>query len=149
MKSKLQTLLDKSPVEWLVDELDALGIFPEKEFFPEKHEKIIQAIGNALHMEEFQKSAAINRAVNVLTSENISRLIDALQSTSKKPVYTEASLLVEWVESDQAREILGVSPGTLQTLRKKGIVSYTKLGGKLKYKKSDLLNILEKDYGKN
>ena len=138
MKSKLQTLLDKSPVEWLVDELDALG------FLPESDEKITQAIANALHMEEFQNSVAINRAANVLTSENISRLIDALQYDSKKPVFIEA----EWVESEEAMKILGVSIGTLQNLRNNGTVPYTKLGGKLKYKKSDLLNILEKDYGK-
>ena len=138
MKSKLQTLLDKSPVEWLVDELDALG------FLPESDEKITQAIANALHMEEFQNSVAINRAANVLTSENISRLIDALQYDPKKPVFIEA----EWVESEEAMKILGVSIGTLQNLRNNGTVPYTKLGGKLKYKKSDLLNILEKDYGK-
>lgn len=142
MKSKLQTLLDKSPVEWLVDELDALG------FLPESDEKITQAIANALHMEEFQNSVAINRAANVLTSENISRLIDALQYDPKKPVFTEASLLIEWIESEEAMKILGVSVGTLQNLRNNGTVPYTRLGGKLKYKKSDLLNILEKDYGK-
>lgn len=138
MSSKLQTLLDKSPVEWLVDELDALG------FLPESDEKITQAIANALHMEEFQNSVAINRAANVLTSENISRLIDALEYNPKNSVFAG----IEWIESEEAMKILGVSIGTLQTLRNNGTVPYARLGGKLKYKKSDLLNILEKDYGK-
>lgn len=144
MSSKLQRLLDKSPVEWLVDELDALGIFPDKEFFPEKNEKITQAIANALHAEEFQKSAAINRAADILTSENVSRIVDALNYNPKRPVFTES----EWIESEEAMKILGVSIGTLQNLRNNGTIPYTKLGGKLKYKKSDLFNVLEKNYGK-
>jgi len=39
----------------------------------------------------------------------------------------------KWLKSNEVRELLGVSPGTLQTLRVNGTLRYTKLGGIIYY----------------
>lgn len=50
----------------------------------------------------------------------------------------------QWLKSAEAREILNVSPGTLQTLCISRILPFTKLGGSMYYKASDVDRILER-----
>lgn len=43
-----------------------------------------------------------------------------------------------WLRSAQVRRILNISPGTLQNLRIRGKIRFTKLGGSFFYKLSDI-----------
>jgi hypothetical protein len=49
----------------------------------------------------------------------------------------------QWIKSQDVRQQLGISPGTLQNLRVNGTLSYTKIGGILYYKQEDILRMLD------
>ena len=49
----------------------------------------------------------------------------------------------EWLKSAEVRKMLNISPGTLQNLRIKGTLRYTKIGGMMYYKLEDITRLLE------
>ncbi|CAL2104145.1 Helix-turn-helix domain-containing protein [Tenacibaculum sp. 190130A14a] len=51
----------------------------------------------------------------------------------------------KWLKSPEVRELLGISPGTLQNLRINGTIPYTKVGGVLYYDYQEIMNVLEKN----
>jgi hypothetical protein len=51
----------------------------------------------------------------------------------------------EWLKSHEVRDMLDISPGTLQHLRVTSILPYTKIGGTIYYKYNDVLNMLEEN----
>jgi hypothetical protein len=58
----------------------------------------------------------------------------------------------EWLRSSEVRKLLGISHGTLQNLRIKGLLPYRKIEGLMFYKYEDIMKLLEGDtvkrYGK-
>lgn len=44
----------------------------------------------------------------------------------------------EWLKSYEVRKMLGISPGTLQNLRRKGTLRFSKVGGLMYYRYSDI-----------
>jgi len=51
----------------------------------------------------------------------------------------------KWLKSPEVRELLGISPGTLQNLRINGTLPYTKIGGVLYYDYQEIIQVLEKN----
>ena len=51
----------------------------------------------------------------------------------------------KWLKSNEIRELLGISPGTLQNLRINGTLPYTKIGGVLYYEYHEIMEILEQN----
>ena len=51
----------------------------------------------------------------------------------------------KWLKSPEVRELLGISPGTLQNLRINGTLPYTKIGGVLYYDYQEIIEVLEKN----
>jgi hypothetical protein len=51
----------------------------------------------------------------------------------------------EWLKSHDVRRILMVSPNTLQMLREKGKLPYTKIGGVFYYAYADIAKMLEEN----
>ena len=51
----------------------------------------------------------------------------------------------KWVKSYEVREMLGISPGTLQNMRVNGTIAYTKIGGLVFYDYDDIINLMEGD----
>ncbi len=51
----------------------------------------------------------------------------------------------KWLKSPEVRELLGISPGTLQNLRINGTLPYTKVGGVLYYDYQEIMDVLEKN----
>ncbi len=51
----------------------------------------------------------------------------------------------KWLKSNEVRELLGISPGTLQNLRINGTLPYTKIGGVLYYDHSEIMEVLERN----
>jgi hypothetical protein len=49
----------------------------------------------------------------------------------------------KWLKSYQVKNMLKISPGTLQNLRVNGTIRYTKIGGILYYKQEDIQRLLE------
>ena len=50
----------------------------------------------------------------------------------------------KWLKSAEVKELLQISPGTLQNLRINGTLDYTKIGSIMYYKYDDLKKLLEK-----
>lgn len=51
----------------------------------------------------------------------------------------------KWLKSNEVRELLGISPGTLQNLRINGTLPYTKIGGVLYYEYHEIMEVLERN----
>lgn len=49
----------------------------------------------------------------------------------------------EWITNGEAQTLLGLSKTTLQRYRADGILPYSKLGGNIYYRVSDIVDILE------
>ncbi|MDI6034196.1 DNA-binding protein [Flavobacterium sp. LB2P84] len=64
--------------------------------------------------------------------EDIREILKGTNEQSKK-----------WLKSTEFRKLLNISPGTLQTLRINGTISYTKIGGIINYANQDIYKALE------
>lgn len=51
----------------------------------------------------------------------------------------------KWLKSNEVRDLLGISPGTLQNLRINGTLPYTKIGGVLYYEYQEIMEVLERN----
>lgn len=49
----------------------------------------------------------------------------------------------QWLKSKEVRKLLNISPGTLQGLRMKGILPYTRVGGVIYHDARDIAHLLE------
>lgn len=49
----------------------------------------------------------------------------------------------KWLKSYEVRELLGISPGTLQNMRTNGTLPYTKLGGVMFYDYENIKKMLD------
>lgn len=64
----------------------------------------------------------------------------------KKLLSNESGQLTKkWIKSPEVRELLDISPGTLQTLRINGTLPYTKMGGTLYYDYQEIIQVLQKN----
>ena len=52
----------------------------------------------------------------------------------------------EWIESIEARKMIGVSPKTWQTYRDRRIITFAQIGRKILVKKSDLEAFMQEHY---
>ena len=77
-------------------------------------------------------------AANIITSEdleqfkwellgNIKEYLDKREGKKENQAQDEKV----WIKSHQVQRMLGISPGTLQTLRLNGTIPYSKVGGVL------------------
>ncbi len=55
----------------------------------------------------------------------------------------------KWLKSYEVRELLGISPGTLQNMRINGTLPYTKIGGVMFYDYEDIRKMLVDNQVKN
>ena len=55
----------------------------------------------------------------------------------------------KWLKSYEVRELLGISPGTLQNMRVNGTLPFTKIGGVMFYDYGDIKKMLEENQVKN
>ena len=54
--------------------------------------------------------------------------------------------LEDWLDSHEVKKLLKISERTLQTLRSNGTLAYSKLNGKLYYRRQDLQDLLSINY---
>ena len=79
-------------------------------------------------MELNQKMDAIIEALNFKTKEN--------------------DLNGEWLNQLEVQKLLQVSSRSLQNYRNQGILSFSKTGGKIRYKRTDVESLLQTNYVK-
>ena len=53
----------------------------------------------------------------------------------------------QWLKSWEVKKMLGISNGTLQTMRIKGTISFTKMGGLMFYSYEDILKLMKPTKG--
>jgi phosphoenolpyruvate synthase/pyruvate phosphate dikinase len=70
------------------------------------------------------------------------RLITDLKTVIEQHI--EKPSAIEWVKSKQVREMLHVSPGTLQNLRVHGKIKPKKIGGSWYYNLKELIDLFGK-----
>lgn len=70
---------------------------------------------------------------------------DLLQRLSKiiADNYSMAAKSKKWMKSYEVREMLGISPGTLQSLRVKGLLPFTRVGGIIFYEMQDIQKMIK------
>jgi hypothetical protein len=83
-------------------------------------------------------------ATEIITKEDLNEFRDLLLNDFKailqgKPIAENT----KWLKSYQVKNMLKISPGTLQNLRVNGTLTYTKIGGILYYKYEDIVALLE------
>lgn len=58
----------------------------------------------------------------------------------------QSDMMNEWIESGEARKMLGVSPKTWQTYRDNRIIPFSQFGRKIYVKKADLEAFMQSHY---
>ena len=81
--------------------------------------------------------------MNLATREDLELWKNELLQEVKDLIKGEIPQPKKWVKSNEAREMLGCSPGTLQNLRQNGTIEFTKIGGTLYYSMDSINETLE------
>jgi len=84
-------------------------------------------------------------ALDLITKDDLeqfkSELFRELQQLGIRPAGQHLNR--QWLKSAEVRKLLSISPGTLQNLRIKGTIAFTKVGSLLYYKEQDIIKLLE------
>ncbi len=82
-------------------------------------------------------------AVNILTVEDLRQFkTELLEDIKTLMNHQSGKLSKKWLKSPEVRELLDISPGTLQNLRINGTIPYTKIGGVIYYDHDEIQKIL-------
>lgn len=82
-------------------------------------------------------------SVEILTKQDLEDFKGQLIQEIKDLLLSPDINTDKWMRSSEIRRFLKISPGTLQTLRVKGLLPYTKIGGVIFYNYRDVLRMLE------
>ena len=80
--------------------------------------------------------------LKLIKTKDIKELKKAIESLSKE----NAELQEEWLSTDEAADFLGVNKKSLERYRNAGKLAYSKDGRKIRYKKSDIIKYLNRNY---
>ncbi|MCF6297118.1 MAG: helix-turn-helix domain-containing protein [Flavobacteriaceae bacterium] len=82
----------------------------------------------------------------IITTEDLHEFKLELLDDIKELLNNQSGQITKkWLKSPEVRELLGISPGTLQNLRINGTLPYTKVGGVLYYDYQEIMQVLEKN----
>lgn len=84
-------------------------------------------------------------AIEVITREDLNEFRNLLLNDLKEIINSKPQQTKQWLKSIEVRELLNISPGTLQNLRVNGTLSYTKVGGTMYYDHSDIDKLLNQN----
>ncbi|WP_445719949.1 helix-turn-helix domain-containing protein [Flavobacterium sp.] len=79
----------------------------------------------------------------VVTKRDLLNFGNLLLNEIKNTKTTDTSTK-QWLKSAEVRNILKISPGTLQNLRINGTLKYKRIGGIIYYNYEDIIKMLEK-----
>jgi len=85
-------------------------------------------------------------SIKVLTTDDLNEFKSELLEHIKMLINHQAGIKPKkWIKSPEVRELLGISPGTLQNLRINGTLPFTKIGGVIYYDYEEITRILEQN----
>lgn len=79
--------------------------------------------------------------LEIITKDDLETLKQEIISELKTIIGSQTEQK-KWLKSADVRELLNISPGTLQNLRVNGTLPYTKMGKMLYYDYEDVVRIL-------
>lgn len=79
----------------------------------------------------------------VLPQETLDEIMDVVRRAANQQQASTNKTDDEWLSSEEARKILGVSPKTWQNYRDRGIIPFSQTGRKIYVLRSDLDNYLK------
>lgn len=90
-----------------------------------------------LHFMQFNQSYPIQQAMTMvmMPQETLDEILDAIRRLADQPT---APKVDEWLTSEEARQVLGVSPKTWQNYRDRGVIPFSQTGRKIYVRRSDL-----------
>lgn len=85
-------------------------------------------------------------SATIITTEDLRDFKMELLDDIKQLLNTQSGQVTKkWLKSPEVRELLGISPGTIQNLRINGTLPYTRVGGILYYDYQEIMDVLEKN----
>lgn len=85
-------------------------------------------------------------SATIITTEDLLEFKMELLDDIKQILNSQSGQVAKkWMKSPEVRDLLGISPGTLQNLRINGTLPYTKVGGVLYYDYQEIMQVLEKN----
>ncbi|MFW0740020.1 helix-turn-helix domain-containing protein [Flavobacterium sp. T12S277] len=80
--------------------------------------------------------------IDVITREDLNEFRNLLLNDLKQLIRPQSQQAKQWLKSYEVRKLLNISAGTLQNLRINGTLAFTKIGGLMYYKYSDIEKIM-------
>ncbi len=80
--------------------------------------------------------------MQVITLDDLNEFRHLLLNDLKEIIHSKPQQQKQWLKSREVRKLLNISPGTLQTLRINGTITYTKVGGIMYYDNADIDKVL-------
>lgn len=85
-------------------------------------------------------------AATIITTEDLQEFKHELLHDIKELFNSKSNLQQKkWLKSPEVRELLSISPGTLQNLRINGTLPYTKVGGVIYYDYEEIIKVMEEN----
>lgn len=85
-------------------------------------------------------------AAHLITTDDLREFkMELLDAIEKKIQNNKPPREREWLKTSDVRELLGVSAGTMATLRNSGKIPFTKIGGLIFYRYDDIQRVLEEN----
>ena len=81
----------------------------------------------------------------IATLEDLERMKTEIIQALKEATKSNSTLEKKWLRSKDVREILGISSSTLQTMRIKGEIPFSKVSGILYYPADGIQDLLNKN----
>jgi hypothetical protein len=81
--------------------------------------------------------------IQLLTKTDLEDFKKDLMQEIKALIKPDRVQSKQWLKSRDVRQLLNISPGTLQNMRVNGTLSYTKIGSILYYRHADIIKLLE------
>ncbi|MDB5141673.1 MAG: helix-turn-helix protein [Mucilaginibacter sp.] len=82
-------------------------------------------------------------AAEIITKDDLDQFGAKLIHEIKALLSQSGAEPQKWLKSYQVKNMLKISPGTLQNLRMNGTLNFTKIGGILYYKYDDIIRVME------
>ncbi len=87
---------------------------------------------------------------NLIDEQKLDRIFQEIDSLRKElqddKTKKNKKLSETWLDNQDVMEILKTSPRTLQNFRDNGVLPFSKIGGKIYYKASDVEQLLKDNY---
>ena len=89
---------------------------------------------------------SLQMSATIITTEDLREFKMELLDDIKQLLNNQSGQVTKkWLKSPEVRDLLGISPGTLQNLRINGTLPYTRIGGVLYYDYQEIMQVLEKN----